>query len=145
MSRKEIIYSPSLLAGNFANAASSLKEVADAGCDYIHLDVMDGRFVPSITFGPKLIADLRKESDLIFDVHLMITEPVRYIDRFATENTEFITVHFIFCIICKKYHILWGKRLENKHILKEASVSRTPFSLKFYKKTVILSSGKEVI
>lgn len=93
MAKKEIIYSPSLLAANFAHASDSLKLVSDAGCDYIHLDVMDGRFVPSITFGPKLIKDLRAESDLIFDVHLMIEEPEKHIDAFMDAGANILTIH----------------------------------------------------
>ena len=94
---KETIISPSLLACNFAQIENGLKAVEDAGAKYIHLDVMDGVFVPNISFGQPVISSIRKCSDLIFDVHLMIIDPIRYIDSFAKAGADIITVHLESC------------------------------------------------
>ena len=72
MRRNELSISPSVLASDFSKAAEALSIISDSGCNYVHLDVMDGHFVPDITFGPKFIKDLKKNSDLILDTHLMI-------------------------------------------------------------------------
>lgn len=89
-----LIISPSVLAADFTNLGEEVKKAELAGATYIHLDVMDGVFVPNISFGMPVIESLRKKSSLVFDVHLMITEPERYIDRFAQAGADLITIHY---------------------------------------------------
>ncbi len=84
---------PSILSADFARLAEEIAVVASAGIQMIHLDVMDGHFVPNITIGPPVIAKLRKHSDLLFDTHLMISEPDRYAAAFAKAGANNITFH----------------------------------------------------
>ena len=93
------ILAPSLLASDFSNLESEIKKVYmdGKGCKYLHLDVMDGVFVKNISFGMPVIAALRKICDIIFDVHLMIVKPIRYIERFIDAGAEIITFHYEAC------------------------------------------------
>lgn len=84
---------PSILSADFARLADEIAVVASAGVRMLHLDVMDGHFVPNITIGPPVIAKLRKHSDLFFDSHLMISDPARYIEAFAKAGVNNITFH----------------------------------------------------
>ncbi len=84
---------PSILSADFARLAEEIAAVASAGVQMIHLDVMDGHFVPNITIGPPVVAKLRKHSDLAFDTHLMISEPARYVEAFAQAGADNITFH----------------------------------------------------
>jgi ribulose-phosphate 3-epimerase len=84
---------PSILSADFGRLAEEIRAVEAAGADWIHIDVMDGHFVPNITIGPGVVASLRKTTKLPFDVHLMIENPEQYIDAFASAGSDVITVH----------------------------------------------------
>ena len=93
MTKREIIVAPSILSGDFANMGHSVKQLEEWGGDYVHCDVMDGVYVNNITFGMPMIAALRKITDKTLDVHLMITDPLKYIDDFANAGADIITFH----------------------------------------------------
>lgn len=91
--KKKCYLSPSILSADFSRLGDEVEVVAKSGCKYVHLDVMDGAFVPNITFGAGVIASFRKRVDIIFDTHLMMNSPERYINDFANCGSDYITVH----------------------------------------------------
>lgn len=97
MSARRPLVAPSILSADFAELGRSVRTVEDAGADLLHLDVMDGLFVPNISFGPAIVRAVRDVTALPLDVHLMIEEPIRYIDAFAKAGADGITVHVEAC------------------------------------------------
>lgn len=94
---KNVKVAPSVLSADFSKMGEEIKEVVECGADVIHLDVMDGVFVPNITFGIKMVKDVRKVTDKILDCHLMIVNPEKYVEQFAKAGADYITVHYEAC------------------------------------------------
>lgn len=111
---------PSILAADFAHLAEDVAVVEKAGAQYLHIDVMDGHFVPNLTMGPQVVQALRGESNMVFDTHLMLSEPHRYVEAFAKAGSDIITIH----IECESDI---GKTLEQIHALgKKAGLALNP-------------------
>lgn len=98
-----IIIAPSILSADFADLAGGLRQIADAGADWVHLDVMDGHFVPNLTFGPPVIEALRKRSSLPFDVHLMIEKPEQWLEKYRAAGADRISFHLEACPHAHRY------------------------------------------
>ena len=98
MTSRSIKIAPSILSADFARLGEEVEAIEKAGADLVHVDVMDGRFVPNITLGPFIVKALRKVTKLPLDVHLMIVEPERYVDAFAEAGADTITIHVEACM-----------------------------------------------
>ena len=94
MREKQVLVAPSILSADFGHLADGVRVIEDAQGDWVHLDIMDGCFVPNITFGPQMVTALRPHSRKFFDAHLMIVHPDRYIERFAEAGADGITIHY---------------------------------------------------
>ena len=89
--------SPSLFASDFMNMGADIKAIENAGCPYVHIDVMDGHFVPNINFGPGIVSAIKPITNMVLDVHLMISNPEKYIEPFANAGADILTFHYEAC------------------------------------------------
>jgi len=94
IAKGDVIVAPSLLSADFSRLGDEAEDVVEAGADWLHLDIMDGHFVPNITFGPGIVASLRRRVEVPLDVHLMIEEPERFLGEFIDAGADVVTVHF---------------------------------------------------
>ncbi len=92
--KNNILVAPSILSADFANLERDIKKIEEAGADWVHVDVMDGKFVPNLTIGAPVVKSLRKVSNLVYDVHLMIHNPEDFIDDFVNAGSDIITLHY---------------------------------------------------
>lgn len=97
MTQRKILIAPSILSADFARLGDEIQDVERSGCDVIHVDVMDGHFVPNLTIGAPVVRSVRKVTQLPMDVHLMIDEPIRYVEDFKKAGTDWLTVHVEAC------------------------------------------------
>jgi ribulose-phosphate 3-epimerase len=97
MSKRSVLIAPSILSSDFGRLAEEVRAIEHAGADWVHVDVMDGRFVPNITIGPIVVEAVKRATKLPLDVHLMIVEPEKYIDAFAKAGANVLTVHVEAC------------------------------------------------
>ncbi len=96
-STNKILIAPSILSADFSKMGEEVRNLQECGADVIHIDVMDGVFVPNITFGIKMVKDISKHTNLILDTHLMIVEPWKYVKQFAEAGSYYVTVHYEAC------------------------------------------------
>ena len=85
--------SPSMLSADYGNLERDIKQLAVDGADYVHIDIMDGHFVPNMSFGYSIVSAIRKFSDMVLDVHLMIERPIRYVEEFCKAGSDILTIH----------------------------------------------------
>lgn len=97
MNKNKTLIAPSILSADFSKLGEEIKAIEKAGADWVHIDVMDGAFVPNITIGPLIVKSIRPLTDLFFDVHLMIEDPFKYVDLFADAGSDLITFHIEAC------------------------------------------------